>query len=65
MIRAAALQTPVPPEHSPSTLPDYYGDERQARRRVRVRHSLLWVAAAVGVAGLAEALRLMGKESEM
>jgi len=61
MTRAAVLQTPGPTEHSPSALPDYYGEERQARRRVRVRHSLLWVAAAVGVAGLAEALRLIGK----
>jgi hypothetical protein len=46
------------PTASSSALPDYYGDERRARRRVRVRHALAWVGL---IAGLAVALRQVGK----
>jgi len=38
---------PIPAR--PSTLPDYYGDERRALKRVRARRSVRWlglVAAA-------------------
>jgi hypothetical protein len=35
-----------------STLPDYYGDERRALRRVRIRHSVRWVSLAVAGATL-------------
>jgi len=41
-----------------SSLPDYYADERRARRRVRVRHALGWVGLVAGVAALAGFLRL-------
>jgi hypothetical protein len=43
---------------SSSALPDYYADERRARRRVRVRHALGWVGLLAGVAALAGVLRL-------
>jgi hypothetical protein len=45
---------------SSSALPDYYADERRAKRRVRVRHALGWVALLAGLAGLAGVLRLRG-----
>jgi hypothetical protein len=37
--------------------PDYYADERRARRRVRMRNTLAWIGLAVGIASLAEVLR--------
>ncbi|HKB04548.1 MAG TPA: hypothetical protein VKD90_20160 [Gemmataceae bacterium] len=45
---------------SSSALPDYYADERRARRRVRVRHALGWVGLVAGVAVLAGVLHLAG-----
>jgi len=39
------------PKH-PSTLPDYYGDERRARVRVRVRKSVRWLGVVVAAATL-------------
>jgi hypothetical protein len=35
-----------------STLPDYYGDERRALRRVRVRKSVRWLSLALAAATL-------------
>lgn len=32
--------------------PDWYGDERRAARRVRVRHALHWAGLAACAAGL-------------
>jgi hypothetical protein len=46
------------PALSSSALPDYYADERRARRRVRLRHALGWVGLVAGVATLAGVLRL-------
>ena len=37
---------PVCPAARPSALPDYYADERQARRRVRLRHAARWLGLA-------------------
>jgi hypothetical protein len=59
MTRAAAFPTPLKTYLSPSALPDYYGDERRARRRVRVRHVVGWIGLAVCVAGVVEAVRLL------
>jgi len=36
------------PKHL-SSLPDYYGDERRALDRVRVRNSVRWLGLAVAV----------------
>lgn len=45
------------PVASSSALPDYYGEERRARRRVRVRQTLAWAGL---IAGLTLALRRIG-----
>jgi hypothetical protein len=36
-----------------STLPDYYGDERRALARVRVRRSIRWVGVVLAATLLA------------
>jgi len=54
-----ALHSPPTTGHRSTAFPDYYGDERRARRRVRMRHTLVWVGVAVGIAGVAGALRLV------
>jgi hypothetical protein len=36
-----------------STLPDYYGDERRALARVRVRRSIRWVSVVLAATLLA------------
>jgi hypothetical protein len=35
-----------------SSLPDYYGDERRAMHRVRMRRSVRWLGLVVVAAGL-------------
>jgi hypothetical protein len=40
------------PVRKPCSLPDYYGDERRAMNRVRVRRSLRWLGLAVVAATL-------------
>jgi hypothetical protein len=59
MTRGASLPTPLTTDRSPSALPDYYGDERRARRRVHVRHVVGWIGLAACVAGMVEAVRLI------
>lgn len=41
-----------PAHQRPSTLPDYYGDERRALVRVRVRRSVRWLGVVVAAATL-------------
>jgi hypothetical protein len=36
----------------PSTLPDYYGDERRALKRVRARQSVRWLGLVAAAATL-------------
>ena len=45
----------------PCSLPDYYGDERRALRRVRLRRSAGWLGLAV--AGMTLLLWQVGRES--
>jgi hypothetical protein len=40
------------PARNTFTLPDYYGDERRAMRRVRMRRSVRWLGLAVVAATL-------------
>jgi len=40
------------PAPKTSTLPDYYGDERRAMSRVRMRRSVRWLGLAVVAATL-------------
>jgi hypothetical protein len=40
------------PARNSSSLPDYYGDERRAMHRVRVRRSFRWLGLAVVAATL-------------
>jgi hypothetical protein len=58
MTRIAVALLPPVNGHS-STLPDYYGDERRARRRVRVRHVVGWIGLAACVVGVVEVVRLI------
>ena len=50
---------PATGQSSSSALPDYYADERRARRRVRRRRALGWVGLVAGLAGLASAAYLL------
>jgi len=56
-----ALHSPPTTAHRSAAFPDYYADERRARSRVRMRHMLAWIGLAVGIAGVAEVLRLTSR----